>query len=1152
MAGTVTPSMTFLPRIEDALQIDGVKYSFVGASAAPGTPVARKGRDATVYQVQGSDGSLRALKVLAPEHRVRRIAESVEGLLPFASLPVLRVCARSVLTPQQHGPLLEGNPDLAYAVLMPWVEGETWQAMIESRRPISPRQSRLLAKRLASELAAMERRGLAHCDLSGSNLLISLSPVKVTLVDVEDLFGPGLARPDPLPGGSPGYAQRAAREGLWSADADRFAAAVLLAEILGWSDERVRESAQAQTYFDSEELHRDGKRYQILSKALSEKWDWAFTDAFRKAWQSSQLQECPPLSSWPTVLGGWATGPLTPTRLEPGGADAAPVSPPGPVEATVEKESLLASARALAGERRWQEAAWICGELLRSWPEDPEVRSLLTRLEQIQAIGGGLRQASEWAATSGRSQDWKSYLDQVKAAGEEAPEIEWYRELQAEAEQKLEVALAAERIEELLAGKQWEQVGRLLSRLPPNHPVGLRAEALVEQETQRRLEIAGLLREAREALQLEDWQKAEAASRQGLALGGEAWQLQPILERAEQEWITDRQVEHWEVEAAELAHQNQWKEALEKVEAALQKRPRRASLRQLRQDLLRQQPWAARVEQARAALQQKQWEEALEALAWVPPEFMQAGELQLAAQAQRDWEADLQKARQVCDAAGVLRLLSLQPPGGAAFEFLRAWAETEIHRQHELETARKAFDLDAIVRLLKQAPDDYPSRQGLLAWAESERERRRALEAARRACDPDEVFRLLASVGGEYPGGAELLNWARAERRLYDRLERALAESNWTLGEAVLAEVALDHPRRGEWRGRIERGRQLQDQWTRLREQIQDALGAGRVDEAIEAAAKGLSAGAPAQEFAPLLKQAYQQRTEEERFRQITAQARLALQRGDLREALLGVRQAVRLRPDSPESQALAADVRSAPEIGQRIERAQAAAAARKWKKALGLWQSLLDLGFDDQQVSEAAALARQQLEARRRRSLRKAALGFGLPLIVLLCAGGGWASLSLGLVPLGPFLAIASQTATPTAPATKETQSPEVSPRPSETVSPPSATATFAPTETAAPLLPTSTRTPRPTQTNTSTATEPPPSPTPSPTASPVPTATPRPPPTATLRPPDTSTPVPAPTDAPTWTPAPPDTPTWTPVPSNTPTATPPSVVTPTWTPPP
>jgi len=504
--------MSFLPRIEDTLLIDGVKYSFVGTPAAPGTPVARKGSHATVYQMQASEGTQHALKVLAPEYRAPRIAQAAEALMTFASLPALRVCARSVLTPQKNRPLLELSPDLAYAVLMPWVEGETWQEVMESRRPISPRQSRLLAKRLASALAAMGHSGLAHCDLSGSNLLISLSPVIVTLVDVEDLFGPGLARPDHLPVGSPGYAHREGREGVWSPDADRFGAAVLLAEILGWSDKLVRESASGKTYFDPEEVHSEGERYQVLWKVLWENWDLAFAEAFRKAWRSSQLQECPRLSSWPTLLGGWTTGPLTPTRPEPKEARAAPRSPPESVEATPEKETLFASARDLAGEGHWEEARSVSDEILRNWPEDSEVRSLLGRFQRMQAIGAGLRQASEWAATSGRSQDWRSYLDQLKTAREEAPEVGRYRELQGQAEHGLAVALAAERIEELLAGKQWEQVGKLLNRIPPGHPAGLRAVTLIEEETQRRLELARLLREAREALQQEDWQKAEADS----------------------------------------------------------------------------------------------------------------------------------------------------------------------------------------------------------------------------------------------------------------------------------------------------------------------------------------------------------------------------------------------------------------------------------------------------------------------------------------------------------------------------------------------------------------------------------------------------------------------------------------------------------------
>ena len=73
------------------------------------------------------------------------------------------------------------------------------------KRELSPEQSLMLGGAFASILAQMEERRLAHCDLSGPNVLIpgltadynknsGMQPVE--LVDVEGLYGPGLDKPE--------------------------------------------------------------------------------------------------------------------------------------------------------------------------------------------------------------------------------------------------------------------------------------------------------------------------------------------------------------------------------------------------------------------------------------------------------------------------------------------------------------------------------------------------------------------------------------------------------------------------------------------------------------------------------------------------------------------------------------------------------------------------------------------------------------------------------------------------------------------------------------------------------------------------------------------------------------------------------------------
>lgn len=195
--------MPFRPNANDSIAIDGMAYRVAKHPAAPGRPYGQTGRRATVYQLRTSD-TLRALKVFTPAFRTPRAVEGAKRLAPFAALPGLQAASRTVLTPEQHAQLLALHPDLVYAALMPWVAGETWQELVLSRRPLSVEQCRALAADLARVLATMEREGFAHCDLAGPNVLLTLAPAQVALVDLEDLYAPGLEAPERLPGGFPG------------------------------------------------------------------------------------------------------------------------------------------------------------------------------------------------------------------------------------------------------------------------------------------------------------------------------------------------------------------------------------------------------------------------------------------------------------------------------------------------------------------------------------------------------------------------------------------------------------------------------------------------------------------------------------------------------------------------------------------------------------------------------------------------------------------------------------------------------------------------------------------------------------------------------------------------------------------------------------
>lgn len=302
--------MAFRPKVGDHIQIGQDGYTFSEHPAAPGMLYGQSGRRATVFQLQSRKNRLKALKVFTLAFRSSQIETQAAQIARFAALPGLAACRRQVLSPAQNADLLSAHPDLRYAVLMPWMQGTTWQEWLLKKQPLSADQSHALAANLVKVLAVMEKNGIAHCDLSSPNVMIHLGPngaasdsqINLELIDLEDLYAPDLAQPEKLPAGSAGYSHHTVKSGVWSRQADRFAGAVLLAEMLGWSDERVRAAAVGEQYFDLDELQQDCPRQAALSAALAVRWGAETAGLFQRAWQSDTLCDCPAFAEWAGLL----------------------------------------------------------------------------------------------------------------------------------------------------------------------------------------------------------------------------------------------------------------------------------------------------------------------------------------------------------------------------------------------------------------------------------------------------------------------------------------------------------------------------------------------------------------------------------------------------------------------------------------------------------------------------------------------------------------------------------------------------------------------------------------------------------------------------------------------------------------------------------
>lgn len=330
--------MAYQPNPGDEIIINGTTYTVGQHPAAPGLAYAQAGRQGIVYQLLPVDGALheaKALKVFFPKFRIPAMVYQSEHMANYREVSGLKVCSRDVLTPERNGNLIAEYPDLLYAVLMPWIHGCTWFDVVSDQRTLGRGESLMLAKALAAIGSSMEQRGLAHCDLSAPNVMLPFfSEVElpegstvVELVDVEQIYSPKMDRPDVLLAGSPGYAaHRTVHSGLWSAYADRFAGAIIIAEMLGWSDQAIVNKAWGESYFDQHEMQTPCERYFLLKKSLGQRFGNKISDLFVRAWDSHDLSSCPTFGEWLVVLSSISEDEIVEEKLEEG---AGPLSAAG-------------------------------------------------------------------------------------------------------------------------------------------------------------------------------------------------------------------------------------------------------------------------------------------------------------------------------------------------------------------------------------------------------------------------------------------------------------------------------------------------------------------------------------------------------------------------------------------------------------------------------------------------------------------------------------------------------------------------------------------------------------------------------------------------------------------------------------------------------
>jgi len=263
------------------LLILGQQYRFVPILGHPDRVYAEIGRQARIYRLQIDGGQHQAaLKVFHSAEKAQQLLQESPSLSERVATHFRRdddlhhiglsAARRLVLRPDLFRAIVERFPSLTNAVFMDWIQGESWANVIEDRQTFTASSSAWLAHRLSGILVGLESRRLAHCDLSGTNLLFSKQRDKVELIDLESLYWPGRSVPLPVPAGTDGYVPTwVQQQGLWGERADRLSGAILLCEILAWRFKGIRDIRAGAAYFQSAEFGHRTPRYDAMVAHLA-------------------------------------------------------------------------------------------------------------------------------------------------------------------------------------------------------------------------------------------------------------------------------------------------------------------------------------------------------------------------------------------------------------------------------------------------------------------------------------------------------------------------------------------------------------------------------------------------------------------------------------------------------------------------------------------------------------------------------------------------------------------------------------------------------------------------------------------------------------------------------------------------------------------
>jgi len=270
-------------------------------------PYFEYGGTGAVLQLRDTNSDhLYALKIFDKRYQDSGQVQYAENLTRLQLHNFISVADRTVITPQSHPHLIDQYGALKYSLFMPWIPGFTWQEVLienkgrRKRPPFTPSQCFMFGARLCVLLKSLEDKNCAHCDVCSNNVIVDPRTNRVELIDIEDMYGPYFTKSPGFIGGQKGYThQKHDQEHQWCQESDRFGGAILLAEMLTWYSQSIRDMSGSESYFSSnDELHKKSVAFQTLLGVLKEQTNQRIADLFEATWQSTHLRECPRISDW--------------------------------------------------------------------------------------------------------------------------------------------------------------------------------------------------------------------------------------------------------------------------------------------------------------------------------------------------------------------------------------------------------------------------------------------------------------------------------------------------------------------------------------------------------------------------------------------------------------------------------------------------------------------------------------------------------------------------------------------------------------------------------------------------------------------------------------------------------------------------------------